>query len=142
MAARYLCLFTVVLTLLAACSTPRHTIKHDVQVQKSVTEVVEDQGPEYQRLVERFVSGLPALASRFEEVLGSRQWEELRVLAHQLKGMGGGFGFPGLTDQAAALESTLLAGDYLESAEQAVEVVEAMRSIHGSGGQVAASGRE
>lgn len=66
--------------------------------------------PDMQELVEEFVSELPERARRLEEILDEADLVELQRLAHQLKGAGGGYGFPQITEAAAALEMGLKGG--------------------------------
>lgn len=61
--------------------------------------------PEYRELLEMFAEALPERRRCLADSFRSGNAEELRVLAHQLKGAGGGFGFPELTCRAAELEA-------------------------------------
>lgn len=61
--------------------------------------------PEYRGLLELFAEALPERRRRLTAAFRSGSFQELRTLAHQLKGAGGGFGFPDLTRCAAELES-------------------------------------
>lgn len=63
--------------------------------------------PDMAELIEYFVSELPERAAAVTECMRSRRWEDLRRLAHQLKGASGGYGFSPLGDAAAALEEDL-----------------------------------
>lgn len=63
--------------------------------------------PEMSELIEYFVSELPERAAAVNECLRAQRWEDLRRLAHQLKGASGGYGFAPLGDAAAALEADL-----------------------------------
>ncbi len=55
-------------------------------------------------IVVQFVDGLTNRLGTMEGALESADFEALRVAAHQLKGSGGGYGYPILTDRAAKLE--------------------------------------
>lgn len=61
--------------------------------------------PDYSELLNFFVDALPERLARLLEFQESGEIESLRELAHQLKGAGGGYGFPGLTEAARELES-------------------------------------
>lgn len=61
--------------------------------------------PEYRELLEMFAEALPERRRCLANSFQSGNFEELRILAHQLKGAGGGFGFPELTTRAAELET-------------------------------------
>lgn len=63
--------------------------------------------PDMVELIEYFVSELPERAAAVTDCLRSERWEDLRRLAHQLKGASGGYGFGPLGDAAAALEEDL-----------------------------------
>ncbi len=61
--------------------------------------------PDYSELLNFFVDALPERIARLQELQQSGEVEPLRELAHQLKGAGGGYGFPGMTEAARELES-------------------------------------
>ncbi|MCB1926135.1 MAG: response regulator [Gammaproteobacteria bacterium] len=61
-------------------------------------------------LVVRFVNQLP---STLQDVIGAADagdWDTVRSLAHQLKGVAGGLGFPQLTDLGAEIERAVMQG--------------------------------
>jgi HPt (histidine-containing phosphotransfer) domain-containing protein len=66
--------------------------------------------PDMAELVRGFASELPARATSLEELLSQNDLPELQRLAHQLKGAGGGYGFPQITDAAAGLEQAIKDG--------------------------------
>jgi HPt (histidine-containing phosphotransfer) domain-containing protein len=45
------------------------------------------------------------------EALAHNAFDELRRSAHQLKGAGGGYGYPSITEVARSLETAALGGD-------------------------------
>ncbi len=55
-------------------------------------------------LITRFVSGLPEKVSSMQQALANNDFQTLQNLAHQLKGAGGGYGYPKLTDLATIVE--------------------------------------
>ncbi len=67
-------------------------------------------------LVERFVGGLAAKATQIEEAFAANDRETVRRVAHQLRGAGGGYGFPSITAAAARLEHCAREGDSLDQA--------------------------
>lgn len=80
--------------------------------------------PDMAELVTMFVGELPdrigALAKAFEE----GEAIALRRLAHQLKGAGTGYGFPGISERAGVLEGRLISlASANEPDAQAVEKV-------------------
>jgi HPt (histidine-containing phosphotransfer) domain-containing protein len=70
-----------------------------------------DNDPDYRDLLEMFAAALPSRAEALRDAFTAARFGELRVLAHQLKGAGGGFGFPGVTELAGQLEQVCPAGD-------------------------------
>jgi HPt (histidine-containing phosphotransfer) domain-containing protein len=56
------------------------------------------------------VPELPARIAKLESHLAAHELRELQTLAHQLKGAGGGYGFPQITELAASLEAALKQG--------------------------------
>ena len=53
-----------------------------------------------------FVNGMEQHLVSMREALAARHFEELQREAHQLKGAGGSYGYPDLTDAARVLEMT------------------------------------
>lgn len=66
--------------------------------------------PDMLDIVREFASELPARIAKLEAHLAAGELLELQTLAHQLKGAGGGYGFPQITELAASLESALKQG--------------------------------
>lgn len=59
---------------------------------------------DFAEIVQIFVEGLDGRLKDMETALRQSDWDALRVSAHQLKGAGGGYGYPLLTERAAELE--------------------------------------
>ncbi len=55
-------------------------------------------------IVTQFVAGLDDRLRRMDDAVRAADFDALRVAAHQLKGSGGGYGYPILTERAAQLE--------------------------------------
>ncbi len=64
--------------------------------------------PDMTELIDTFVAGLPMKIAAMSEALKNNCFDQLHRLAHQLKGSGGGYGYPLLTDLAQRLQQ---AGD-------------------------------
>lgn len=79
----------------------------------------------YVDIVMQFVEGLGARVRTMEDALNKGDFEQLCMAAHQLKGSGGGYGYPILTEQAAALER--LAKQ--ESVSECTELISDLRSL-------------
>ncbi|MDD4891374.1 MAG: Hpt domain-containing protein, partial [Phycisphaerae bacterium] len=67
--------------------------------------------PDMAEVIDEFVARLPQTVAALSKWLANNCHEELRRLAHQLKGAGGGYGYPALTEQARKLEDAAKAGD-------------------------------
>ena len=55
-------------------------------------------------LIELFVAELPGRIEALDDALAGGDLQRLGALAHQLKGAGGGYGYPSITDTARQLE--------------------------------------
>jgi PAS domain S-box-containing protein len=66
--------------------------------------------PATAKLVERFLAGLPQRTNALQEALAAQEMNQLKVLAHQLKGAAGGYGFAAVSQAAAKLESAIISG--------------------------------
>ena len=67
--------------------------------------------PDMVKIIDNFVEGLPATISSMRDAANHNHHEELQRLAHQLKGAGGGYGYPLLTQTAKTLEDAAKAHD-------------------------------
>ena len=61
--------------------------------------------------VVKFVATLPGRIAEMEAAAAKGTQEELRVMAHRLKGTGGTHGYPELSDRARTLESAIKQND-------------------------------
>lgn len=61
--------------------------------------------PSFEGIVVQFVDGLGRRLETMEQAFRVADLNALRISAHQLKGSGGGYGYPLLTEEAAKLES-------------------------------------
>ena len=66
------------------------------------SELVDD--PDMLELVDLFVGELPDRIQAIAAALETHDTDSVTRLAHQLKGAGGGYGYPKITEDAAALE--------------------------------------
>lgn len=70
-----------------------------------------EEGPLFADIVSQFVTRLPEMIRSIETSYQGNAWEKFRELVHNLKGMGGGFGYPQLTEQAMEIEKLMGAGE-------------------------------
>ena len=76
-------------------------------------------------IVVQFVDGLSDRVAKMEKAVGTGDFEALRGVAHQLKGCGGGFGYPVLTDRATSIEQAAKA----QSLDTCLKAVEELKRI-------------
>jgi len=77
--------------------------------------------PQMQELIELFVSQMPSKASRLSELFERQHIDDLKRLAHQLKGAAGGYGFGVISEAAAELERSIKAEEELERMKSQVD---------------------
>ncbi len=70
-----------------------------------ITSELINEDPTFADIVLTFVEGLDTRLQKMENALHTQDFEALRVAAHQLKGSGGGYGFPILTERASQIET-------------------------------------
>ena len=92
-------------------------------------DVQDEEDAQYQELVGRFVAGLPGYARAIEAGVEQGDWESVASLAHQIKGMGGSFGFPALSELALHLQEQLKDGNRDSAAVAAGELLALIRKI-------------
>ncbi len=97
---------------------------HPNPEKKIVSDLVKEDS-DFAHIVLEFVEGLSSRLTRMEEALRDSDLETLRVAAHQLKGSGGGYGYPILTDRAAKLEIHAKAGEL----QQCIDAMQDLRNI-------------
>lgn len=85
--------------------------------------------PDMLEIVREFAGEVPERVRRLEALLQAADWPELQRLAHQLKGAGGGYGFPQITEAAAELEGALKAGDPAAAKDRTARLVRVLRAV-------------
>lgn len=56
-------------------------------------------------LIDKFITRLPAMRDAITLAYTEKDWENFSGLVHQLKGVGGGYGYPMLTEMCASIET-------------------------------------
>ncbi len=64
--------------------------------------------PDMAEIVTMFVDEMPAKVEKLTQTFAAMQFDELRRIAHQLKGSSGGYGFSDLGKAAGSLEHCLM----------------------------------
>ena len=88
-----------------------------------------DDDPGFQRLVNKFLQRLPAQLKTMENATLESDWTELAKAAHNLKGMGGSFGFQELSDVSLDIEQAAKAGDSVGVGQAMAQLRERLREI-------------
>ena len=66
-----------------------------------------DEDEEMRELLLTFVESLPSLITDVISAFNQKNWDGTRESAHKLKGLGGSYGYPMLTDLAASIETQI-----------------------------------
>lgn len=75
-------------------------------------------------LVAGFVERLPQQLTELRQAVNQEDTENLKRLAHQLKGAAGGYGFMPVSEQAAAVEASVREGRAASETKEAVTCLE------------------
>ena len=87
---------------------------------------------EMREVLAEFIANLPVHVARLTELLSRQDLDELRRAVHQLKGAGGGYGFPQITEAAAAAEQRIKAADALDAITAHVRsLIDLIRRVEG-----------
>lgn len=76
--------------------------------------------PDMTDLIEMFVNDLPQQIESLRTSFEQRHFQDLQVIAHQIKGAGGGYGYPSLTNAASSLEDSIKQDARLENVQRAL----------------------
>ena len=85
--------------------------------------------PEFHELLEEFAAAMPVRRDGLLDAHRGAAYDLLQTRAHQLKGAGGGFGFPQLSELAAALEKACQGRNPARIAETLEAVVSYLNRI-------------
>jgi PAS domain S-box-containing protein len=85
-----------------------HTLNGDLP-EAIQSEYADD--PDIADILDEFVAGLGGAVASMRNALANNHHEGLQILAHKLKGAGGGYGYPQLTETATILEDAAKAKD-------------------------------
>ena len=88
--------------------------------------------PAMAELLDEFVNELPLRVRQMQELLETKNAAELRRTVHQLKGAGGGYGYPDITRLAADTERAIDGAAALDAiAAQVHELIQLMERVEG-----------
>jgi len=93
-----------------------------------VSELLIEQ-PDCRELVVSFVEKLPGLIAELQSLNDQQDWNTMKDRIHDLKGLGGGYGYPQVSEIASAIESGLLSQQLNPIAEQLDQLRELLHLI-------------
>ena len=71
-----------------------------------ISELIEDD-PDLEGMVAHFVDNLPGMIADLELLHARADWLTLKHRVHDLKGLGGGYGYPQISEEARRLEADI-----------------------------------
>ncbi|MFQ5469964.1 MAG: ATP-binding protein, partial [Gammaproteobacteria bacterium] len=86
-------------------------------------------GDEFQKLVHQFLIKLPDRLNSINLCAEQNDWDELIRLAHDLKGMGGAFGFPEITDASKIIVECCRSNKYQSAIQSVQDLNKAVKKI-------------
>jgi HPt (histidine-containing phosphotransfer) domain-containing protein len=79
-----------------------------------------------------FVNGLPQQVAQMAQLLDQRNLDELQRSIHRIKGGGGGYGFPQMTEAAGCTEKRIATGATIETiTPEITALMDLIRSVEG-----------
>lgn len=85
------------------------------QDEKMITSDLLEEEADLIDLIDKFISRLPGMRDAIREAHAEKNQEKFHNLVHQLKGVGGGYGYPMLTEMCAKIEFMNKNGEDMES---------------------------
>jgi signal transduction histidine kinase/DNA-binding NarL/FixJ family response regulator len=85
--------------------------------------------PEFRNLVQQFVEGLPAQVAAIADAVEQEDWDKAALLSHNLKGVGGNYGYPEISDIAKRINSAAKQQHYERIGALVTELRDACRQI-------------
>ena len=86
-----------------------------------ITSSLLEEEPDLIDLVDKFISRLPGMRVDVFNLHAQENWDSFQKLIHQLKGVGGNYGYPEITDICIAIEVSCNDENYSKVAEQLAE---------------------
>jgi len=102
-----------------------------VQVLPSQFDESSEDDQEFQAILGSFLSTLPKMVHSISQAMQEQDWEALKSIAHQLKGLGGSFGYKHLTDIAAEIHGCALNQDVDKLSQLVNELEQEFKIISG-----------
>ena len=80
-------------------------------------------------LIPGFMDNRRKDVDKLREMIATSAFEELKLLGHSIKGVGGGYGFDAITDMGAAIEVAAESQDIEQLKQCAIEYEEYMQRV-------------
>ena len=81
-------------------------------VGEKLTSSLLEEEPELLDLVKKFVEKMPGIIQVCDKLINEKDWDQLAKEIHVLKALGGGHGFPAISDSAVRIESMITEKNY------------------------------
>ena len=111
----------VLLRTLATCMAPGAAPAPNTD---PIASALLEESPDFLDLVIMFVGRLPGMIQELEDALPTQDWVVLKRTAHDLKGIGGSYGYPHVTTVAAKLEFEVIKQDIAAASARVRELRE------------------
>lgn len=97
--------------------------------QDPIVSILLQDEPELGELVSRFIDALPGLVDDFASAIEQKDWPIVRQLAHDMKGIGGGYGYPLLSELAERMGRGVYNGQFARLDSDLGEMKQLVRRI-------------
>jgi HPt (histidine-containing phosphotransfer) domain-containing protein len=101
----------------------------DSRLRNSPYDSIDADDSDYRDLLGLFLEVLPKEKAELEKAFADRRWADVSRKAHQLKGTGGAFGFPAMSEKAETLEAACQSDDLSEISSAVDELLSAIGRI-------------
>lgn len=103
----------------------QYTTDSKISIDDPIISTILEDEPEYADLIEIFVERLPPTVSKVRQLFNDSNWSQFRKEIHDLKGMGGSYGYPMVTELAGNIGNQLRQGNVeaVKSLLQELEVI-------------------
>jgi len=104
-------------------------LKESVCQEQDYSPIISDlieEDPDLVDLVGHFINKLPSLISNLRQAYMSRDWDSVKLQTHDLKSVGGGYGFPQITTVSANMEFSLAKNEPL-ALEKCLDELDSLR---------------
>ena len=82
-------------------------------VETIISDILKDEPDLYDILI-KFVDSLPGILDEIQKAYANKNWAAISTLVHALKGTGGGYGYPQITDTCISIEKKIVSEEYTQ----------------------------